>query len=246
MSKKHAVKIFGVPIDEYTTSEFIEQLEYLIKQPEQALVCPVNVDMLNQTISNEWLRTFISSADIIQAESSGVLLGARLLGRPLVQKITSNEIIYTLAKRWEDKEFSIYLLGGPEGQAKLAATKLHEQYPNFKIVGYHRGHLNEIESNEVIRKINEASPSILMVGFGCPIQEEWTDKYRASLNVPLLWPIGNLTSFVSGTVSTAPKWMKRYGFEWLYRLGQEPQRMWKRYIIGNPLFVFRVIWYDKW
>lgn len=246
MAKKHAVTILGVPIDEYTTSEFIEHLEQLVKQPEQALVCPVNVDMLNQAFSNQMLHSFISEADMIQAESSGILLGAKLQGKSLSCKITSNEIIYTLAESWENKDFSIYLLGGPKGQAEKAVAKLHKQFPNFNIVGYHRGHLSEIETAEVIELINIAKPSILMVGFGCPIQEEWIAKYRSSLNVPLLWPIGNLTSYVSGNVKTAPRWMKNLGFEWLYRLYQEPHRMWKRYIIGNPLFVFRVLWYDRW
>lgn len=246
MSKRHAVTILGVPIDEYTTSEFIAHLEQLIEQPEQALVCPVNADMLNQSFTNNWLRSFISSADIVQAESSGVLLGAKLKGKSLAYKITSNEVVYALAKAWEDKDYSIYLLGGPEGQAEVAAAKLHELYPNFNIVGCHRGHLNETETTEVIQLINTAKPSILMVGFGCPIQEEWIAKHRSSLNVPLLWPIGNLTSFVSGNVKTAPQWMKDFGLEWLYRFYQEPRRMWRRYIIGNPLFVFRVLWHDRW
>lgn len=245
MSKRHAITILGVPIDEYTTIEFIEKLEHLIDEPKQALVCPVNVDMLNQSFNNSWLRSFISSADIVQAESSGILLGAKLQGKSISSKIVSNELIYSLAKEWEAKNYSVYFLGGPEGQAKAAVDKLHKLYPNFKVAGYHRGHLNEVETSEVIRLINIAKPSVLMVGFGCPIQEEWIAKYRSSLNVPLLWPIGNLTSYISGTAKTAPQWMKDFGLEWLYRLYQEPYRMWKRYIIGNPLFVFRVLWHDR-
>lgn len=245
MSKRHAVTILGIPIDEYTIPEFIVHLEHLIEQPKQALVCPVNVDMLNQSFTNDFLHSFISSADIVQAESSGVLLGAKLNGRSLSCKITSNEVIYALAEAWENKEYSIYFLGGPEGQAEIAAAKLHEQYPNFNIVGCHRGHLSEVETTEVIKLINMAKPSILMVGFGCPVQEMWVDKYRSSLNVPLLWPIGNLTSYVSGYAKTAPQWMKDFGLEWLYRLHKEPHRMWKRYIVGNPLFVFRVFWHDR-
>lgn len=244
MSKRHAATLLGVPIDEYNTFEFIERLEQLIKQPEQAIICPVNADMLNQCYTNDWLRSFISGADIIQAESSGILFGAKLTGQVLSSKITSNEFIYSLAEAWENKNYSIYFLGGPVGQAESAAEKLHKKYPNFKIVGCHRGHLTDMETVEVIQSINALKPSVLMVGFGCPIQEEWIAKYKSSLNVSVLWPIGNLTSYISGKVKTAPQWMKDFGLEWLYRLCQEPYRMWKRYIVGNPLFIIRILWHD--
>ncbi len=242
MSERHAIDIFGVPIDDYTPAEFVSQLEVLIERKGQGLVCPVNIDMLNQCYKNKWLHSFISNADLIQAESSGVLLGAKLKGKPLSGKVVSNEIIYKLAKRWESKPYSIYFLGGPEGQSEAAKAKLQVKYPDFKIVGGHRGHLTVKESEQVIKEINSAKPDILMVGFGCPAQEEWIDKYRSKLSVPLIWAIGNITSYVAGTVSTAPQWMKNFGLEWLHRFLLEPKRMWKRYLIGNPLFIFRVLW----
>lgn len=241
MSTRHAVTIFGVPIDDYTTDEFIERLEQLIQMPEQALVCPVNADILNQCYSNARLRSFISAADLIQAESAGILTAAKIKGVTLSGKITSNEFIYDLAIAWAEKPFSIYFLGGPAGQAGLAAKKLTTQYPGFKVAGYHQGHLSDADSLEVIKIINKARPSVLMVGFGCPEQERWVEKHRVDLKVPLLWPIGNLTSYVSGIASTAPLWMKHYGLEWLHRLYLEPKRMWRRYILGNPLFLFRVL-----
>lgn len=244
MAKQHAMDVFGVPIDDYTTSEFISRLEELVDRPEQALVCPVNADILNQCYTNLWLRSFIASADMVQAESAGILLAAKLKGVAFSGKITSNEVIYDLAEAWEGKHFSIYFLGGPEGQAEAASVKLKQRFPGFKIAGFHRGHLNAAETDAVIAEINDLRPSILMVGFGCPAQEVWLGEHRSSLNVPLVWPIGNITSFIAGTVKTAPMWMKRNGLEWLYRLYLEPRRMWRRYVLGNPLFVFRVLWSD--
>jgi N-acetylglucosaminyldiphosphoundecaprenol N-acetyl-beta-D-mannosaminyltransferase len=126
---------------------------------------------------------------------------------------------------------------------RLAAGNAARRFPQLKIKGWHHGYFEKQgpENETVIRTIHDAAPDILLVGFGMPVQEDWIEMNRARLNVHAILPAGSLFDYMAGTKSIAPEWMANHGLEWLYRLMQEPGRLWKRYLIGNPLFFIRVL-----
>ena len=176
-------------------------------------------------------------------DGEGVRLAARLLGHHLSQRMTGADWIYDLCAVCQAQGFSLYFLGGGQGIAAQAAQKLHQQYPRLQVVGAHHGYFDHVgsENDRVVVQINALSPDILLVGFGTPAQEKWIGRNAERLNVPVLWAVGALVDFVAGEVPRAPRWMLDHGLEWLFRFLVEPRRMFGRYLIGNPLFILRVL-----
>ena len=137
---------------------------------------------------------------------------------------------------------SLYLLGSRPGVAERAAEALQAQCPGVNIVGTHHGYLQDpAVSAAAINAINAARPHILFVGMGTPIQERWIFEHRHELDVPVVWAVGALFDFIGGFQRRAPRWMLDHHLEWLHRFWVDPKRMWRRYIVGNPLFIGRVI-----
>jgi N-acetylglucosaminyldiphosphoundecaprenol N-acetyl-beta-D-mannosaminyltransferase len=140
-----------------------------------------------------------------------------------------------------EHNLSIYFLGSTQVVAELAAKRLKELYPALRLSGYHHGYFSEQENNSVIDKINASQPDILFLGMGVPRQEEWTKENFDKLNAKIVWMGGGFLDTLSGRIKRCPRWLSKIGFEWLFRLMQEPRRLWKRYLIGNPMFVLRIL-----
>ena len=189
-------------------------------------------------------RAFLNSADIVFCDGAGVILGARILGHPSSQRITYADWIWQLAKFAEPRDFTFFFLGARPGVADKAAARLRERFPNLRIVGTHHGYFDKTpgspENEAVIRKINAGKPNILIMGFGMPLQEHWLMENwdRIEANVALAG--GAVLDYASGELRRAPRWMTDHGLEWLGRLLIEPRRLWRRYLIGNPLFLWRI------
>ena len=126
------------------------------------------------------------------------------------------------------------------------AGNLLKRHHGLTISGFHHGHFAHEgkENDTVIEKINTCLPDILLVGLGTPVQEQWIDRNQSKLAAPVVWAVGAVMDFIAGAVPRAPRWMREHGLEWLFRLWLEPGRMWKRYILGNPLFILRV--FKEW
>lgn len=133
---------------------------------------------------------------------------------------------------------SLFLLGGAPGSADEAARVLCGLYPGLRVAGTAPGYA---VGTEVIARINQARPDVLLVGMGTPTQEKWIDAHRGELAVPVVWAVGALFDFVSGRIRRGPRWMTGHGLEWLCRLAVEPKKLWRRYLVGNPLFLWRII-----
>jgi N-acetylglucosaminyldiphosphoundecaprenol N-acetyl-beta-D-mannosaminyltransferase len=136
----------------------------------------------------------------------------------------------------------VFILAGGEGVADRAAQRLRSRYPGIGIVGTHHGYVSgKAASAEAVALINAASPDIVLVGMGTPIQEYWIQENRAAIRAPVVWAVGALFDFVAEIQPRGPRWMLDSGFEWLFRLVSDPKRLWRRYLIGNPLFISRVL-----
>ena len=161
------------------------------------------------------------------------------------QRITYADWIWQLAEFAEARNFSLFFLGAQPGVADRAAARLKERFPRLRIVGTQHGYFSKeagnAENESVVDRINRLRPNILIVGFGMPLQERWLmdnwDRIQADIGLTG----GAVFDYVSGEVPRTSSWMTDHGLEWLGRLIIEPRRLWRRYLIGNPLFIWRVM-----
>ena len=241
--KAGAVDILGIRVGSLALCGLLRQVASVLRSGRRAQVMYANVHTLNTAYRDGELHRLLDRADIVYCDGEGVRLAARLLGRHLPQRLTGADWIYSLCAVCQDRGFSLYFLGGQPGIAAQAAEKLRRQYPKLQIVGAHHGHFdhNSSENDQVVARINTLRPHILLVGFGTPRQEKWIARNFVRLNAPVVWAVGALVDFVAGKVPRAPRWMLDHGLEWLFRFLAEPRRMFARYIVGNPLFILRVL-----
>lgn len=222
-------------------------IDYIVKAAQiekKTIVTNVNVKSINLAYDLVWYRDFLNNSDLVFCDGFGVLLGARLLGYSVqsVHRMTCPDYIENFALACENKNVSLFLLAGKPGVVDKTIAKLTSFAPKLQIQGHH-GHFEKsgAENDLVIQKINEFNPGILYVGFGMPLQERWILDNISRIEARVFLPLGACLDFYTGTVYRGPRWMTDYGFEWLTRLIIEPQRLWERYILGNPLFLYRVL-----
>jgi N-acetylglucosaminyldiphosphoundecaprenol N-acetyl-beta-D-mannosaminyltransferase len=237
--------IFNVKIDDLPTNELIKIVHALIDNNEKASVNNVNIQALNISYHLPWFRHFLNDSKITFCDGFGVILASRILGFNLKNRNTPPDWMASLAQTYVLNRNTIGLIGSRPGIAEKAARILQEQAPGSEIVFTHHGYFDKSpghpENEAVISSINQASPDILFVGFGMPMQEKWIMENFDRLNVKVFLPVGAAFDYISGNVPRAPRWMTDHGLEWLGRLIIEPRRLWKRYLIGIPLFYFRVL-----
>jgi N-acetylglucosaminyldiphosphoundecaprenol N-acetyl-beta-D-mannosaminyltransferase len=153
--------------------------------------------------------------------------------------------MWQLAQFAQAQGLSLFLLGAKPGVADQAAERLRQQFPDLRIVGRHHGYFDKTPGHPdnvtVLQQIDTARPDILIVGFGMPTQEQWLKDNWGQLNVKVALTGGAVFDYVSKNLARGPRWMTDHGLEWLARLLIEPRRLWRRYLIGNPVFLWRVL-----
>jgi N-acetylglucosaminyldiphosphoundecaprenol N-acetyl-beta-D-mannosaminyltransferase len=238
-------RIFDIPIDLGRPDELLRRITGWAGTrnggpPRRVMYA--NAHVLNQSAENPALRAALESADLVYCDGYGVRLAAKALERPVPHRMTGADWIWGLAALCEQTGESIYLLGSEPGIARQAARRLTDTYPGLDVVGAHHGYFEpgSAHDDRVVEDINERRPSLLLVGMGTPKQELWVQHNASRLDVDVLWTVGALFDVVSGKVPRAPGWLADNGLEWIFRLAIEPGRMWRRYLLGNPVFVHRV------
>ncbi len=236
-------QVLGVRVHRLREGELLDRIGGLLAGGGKHLVTYVNAHTLNLAAGDERLREAYRRSAITYCDGAGVVLGARLLGRPLPGRLTSASFIDGFCQRWRQDGTSLYFLGARPGAAEEACRRLQERHPGLRIAGHGHGYFerNHPQEAEVLSSIAAARPDILFVGFGTPAQEHWVLDNWERLEARVVWPIGALLEYVSGAVPRAPEWMQQRSLEWLFRLLLEPRRMFARYVVGNPLFLYRVL-----
>lgn len=205
----------------------------------------VNAHAINLAQHDRSFRNILNSASLVFCDGFGVRLGAYILGYRIPPRITYADWMWQLAEFAEQNRFTLFLLGAKPGVAELAARTLQTRFPELQIVGTHHGYFDKSPSsseNEVIiNRINQLAPDILIVCFGMPQQEQWLFTYRKHIDAHVALTGGAMLDYISGNLRRGPQWMTDYGLEWLARLIIEPRRLWRRYIWGNPYFLWLVL-----
>lgn len=237
------ISILGIKVNPITESELNREIARIITREQKELILNVNVNAINQALKHPFMKELLNRARIVFCDGYGVVMGARILGAVIPERITYADWMWSLSALCEREGFSFYFLGAREGIAARAAEKLRERYPSLKIAGIQNGYFAKTgrENDAVIDRINRSRPDILVLGLGMPAQEHWLSANWERVNAHIALTGGACFDFISGTVRRAPRWMADNGLEWVYRLLLEPRRMFVRYIIGNPLFLVRII-----
>lgn len=239
------VRVLGVPIDPLTVDELHEHLLRFVRERAGATVLHANVHAINLARSHPWFSGILQDADLVFCDGHGVMLGARLLRQHLPARITYADWTWRLAALCEREGLSLYLLGGRPGVAEAAARRLRARHPRLRIAGTQHGYFDKrpasAGSDAAVAAVNAAGPDILIVGLGMPIQEAWVAAHRDRIASPVVLTAGAAFDYVSGRLRRPPQWMTAHGLEWLGRLILEPRRLMGRYLIGNPIFLWRVL-----
>ncbi|MCA1847700.1 MAG: WecB/TagA/CpsF family glycosyltransferase [Actinobacteria bacterium] len=239
---EHRVDVLGVGVDPLTVGELHAEIEHLVRSGERGLVLNVNAHCLNLCYEDPKLRDFMNGARVVFCDGAGVMLAASILGRRIPERITYADWIWQLADLAAARGFSLYLLGARPGVAQEAARRLKERYPDLEVAGVHHGYFERgAGSAAVVEEINAAAPDILLVGLGMPLQERWLMENWQRLDVRVALTGGAVFNYASGRLRRGPRFLRDNGFEWLARLLAEPRRLWRRYLVGNPLFLLRIL-----
>lgn len=251
MKRECRVNVLGVGVDPVTTGELDAEVARLVRRGG-GIVLNVNAHCLNLCREDRDLREFFATADVVFCDGVGVRLAAAMLGRWLPARITYADWLPRLAALAEEQRFSFFFLGARPGVAEEARYRLLDEYPGLEIHGVRHGYFDHRagspENEAIVDEISAARPDILLVGLGMPLQERWLMENRNRLDFGVALTGGAVFDYASGRLLRGPRLLTDNGFEWLARVLVEPRRLWRRYLLGNPLFLARVLrqrWREK-
>ena len=236
------VAVFDIAFENITMREAVAQIEAdLVSARAPRTIFYVNADCLNKCYEDENYRSLLKQADYVLPDGIGINLACHMLGSAMKENVNGTDMLPFLCEMARRRGFKFFLLGGKPGVAEKMAAMITEKY-EAEVAGVQHGYFDHrAESEGVVDLINGSGADILLVAFGAPLQEKWISAHKSELAVGAAIGVGGLFDFYSGNTRRAPRWLRELGLEWVYRIIQEPGRMWQRYVIGNPLFLYRVM-----
>ena len=200
----------------------------------------VNAHCINVAARDDTYREIVSGQSAVFADGSGIRKAGDMLGVPIVDNVNGTDMFPLLCSACAEAGKTLYLLGGRPGIAEKSAAWADAHAGTAVVAGFHHGYLDSSSEQLVLQQIRELRPDILLVAMGVPMQELWIHAHREELAVPVSIGVGGLFDFYSGRIARAPGFLRRVGLEWAWRLLMEPRRMWKRYLVGNVVFMVRI------
>lgn len=234
-----STNLFGLRISTDTQESIAQQIVSAVHHGSRLTIYPANAHYLNLTISDRDYWQVMSKAEILTADGAAVVWALRLFGHRILERTAITDLVHPVLQAAANANLSVFFLGGTPGTAERAAEHFEKLY-NCKILSQD-GYFSDDEA--MIQLINEAKPDILFVGLGAPKQEKWVSLHKKYIDAPIIITSGGLFDYYSGNVTRAPQFMQDFGLEWVYRMSLEPHRLWRRYLLGNPLFLLNVLKY---
>jgi N-acetylglucosaminyldiphosphoundecaprenol N-acetyl-beta-D-mannosaminyltransferase len=238
---RERLRVGKIEIDPVTFAEAIETIAAMVAAGRGASVLTPNLDHVVMAESDDRFRQAYQEATLCVVDGTPLLWASHLLGAPLPERVSGSDLVLPLLERADREGWRVYFLGGGPGVGHRAAQKAVERFPRLAIAGVDAPHIDmaapPASRNDVLERVRDARPDLVFVGLGAPKQELWIAEARPKLAGPVLIGVGASIDFLAGTVRRAPAWMSSAGLEWLFRLAQEPRRLWKRYLLRDPQFL---------
>ena len=231
------IDVMGVRFDNVTMTEALEKAKEMLQSEGADYVVTPNSEIVYESMASKELEDLLNGASLVLPDGAGVVLGAKILGTPLKEKVAGVEFADGVLGLLAETGGSVYLLGSKPGVAELAAEKMLQKHPGLTVAGMADGYFKDEAA--VVAKVNEAKPDVLFVCLGAPKQERFMRNHRQELQVKLMAGLGGSLDSFAGTVKRAPRWMIKLSLEWFYRLLKEPWRF-KR-MLRLPKFLWAVV-----
>jgi N-acetylglucosaminyldiphosphoundecaprenol N-acetyl-beta-D-mannosaminyltransferase len=234
------LEIRGLRLLNLALDEAVAAIEAAVAASHPTQVAFVNADCVNIAARDEAYRQRLNDMDWVFVDGIGMRLAGQMLKQPVRDNVNGTDLFPRLCKMLAARGGRLYLLGGRPGVAAAAACWAEAHHPGLQIAGAHNGYLDPADNQRVASEIRATRPDVLLVAMGAPRQEAWIGRHAAAAGATVTLGVGGLFDYYSGRIPRAPAWMRRLGLEWIFRLLQEPGRLWRRYLIGNLVFLARV------
>ncbi|ALX14374.1 UDP-N-acetyl-D-mannosamine transferase [Burkholderia cepacia JBK9] len=230
------IELFGCSMNVGTMSETVELIRDRIAREQFTQHVVVNVAKLVNMQTDAELATSIRGCDIVNIDGMGVVWGARLLGHHVPERVAGVDLFDRLLDMAQQDGLPVFMLGGTEAVVRTAGCVVSAKYPTLRIAGTHHGYFWDDERT-VVDQIRASGAKLLFVAITSPRKENFINRWKSQLGVDFVMGVGGTFDVVAGKVKRAPPWMQRSGLEWVFRIFQEPERMWKRYLSTNSRFL---------
>lgn len=239
MTRTGRVDLFGVPVDALTMDETVKRIRAWVASgdPHQHVV--LNAAKVVELERSPALADVIRQCDLVSPDGVSVVWASRLLGQPLPERVNGTDLMERLVATAANDGNTVFFLGARPDVVAKTVEAFKDRHPELKVAGYHHGFWTD--DQDIIRVVRLAKPDYLFIGIPSPRKEFWLSAHLRELGVPFAMGVGGSFDVMAGLYSRAPRWACEHGLEWLWRLVQEPRRMWRRYLIGNLLFTALVL-----
>jgi N-acetylglucosaminyldiphosphoundecaprenol N-acetyl-beta-D-mannosaminyltransferase len=240
----NSIDVLGVRVGRTGADALLECAKMSARARRGEAILPLNAHFLNLAYENRWLREYVNrDVDYAVADGKGVLLGARLLGKTPPEQIRFADWVWRLFLMAVEQKFTVFFLGANQATLEAAVRRVRGEFPELRLVGFHHGYVeNDMAENRIVlEQISGLSPDILLLGMSMPVEERWLMTNKASLRCGVYVFGAGCFEWLGGKIGVPPRWASAFYGEWLYRLFHEPKRLWRRYLLGNPLFLLRVV-----
>jgi N-acetylglucosaminyldiphosphoundecaprenol N-acetyl-beta-D-mannosaminyltransferase len=235
------VSLLGIDVDNVTMDEAVDEIADRARGSVPAQVCFVNADCANIAWHDLEYQQILRSSQLVLADGIGMRLAGKLLNRNIRQNVNGTDLLPSLCKVLERDGLGIFLLGGRPGIAEDVERWMSRSFPKLPVCGTQHGFFSDEQVPSILAKIKASSAKVLLVAFGVPRQDKWINDHLGGTGAMVAMGVGGLFDFYSGRIPRAATWIREIGMEWVYRFWQEPRRMWRRYFVGNFVFLSRVM-----
>ena len=234
------IEVLDCPMDVATMDDTVRIIAERVEKKYFTQHVVVNVAKVVNMHKDSTLDKSVRACEIINIDGMGVVLGARLLGYDIPERVAGIDLFHCLLQMSTERGYPVFLLGAKDEVVTDACHRIEELYPNLIVAGHHHGYFWEDEAG-VVKEIKESGARLLFVAITSPKKENFINRWQAQLGIDFVMGVGGTFDVVAGRVKRAPNWMQKYGLEWLYRIIQEPRRMWKRYLVTNSIFLWLLL-----
>lgn len=229
-------EILGLRIAAATLEDALGHVTHSVERRQPILIGVVNAAKVVNMRRDSALREDVLSSDVIYADGMAVVWASRLLGRPLPERVAGIDLMHSILARAAQRGWGVYCLGAEAETLARAVDRMRADHAGLKVVGQQHGYFGPDEEHEVAGRIAESRPDVLFVAMTSPKKEQFLARWRGRIGAPVCHGVGGSFDVLAGKVQRAPERWQRLGLEWLYRVKQEPRRLWRRYLVTNTVF----------